>query len=53
MMPNDRWEVNDVLLLVDAKTGKSVVEVGTANTDDYYPYCVQRFDPAAMAVNNP
>lgn len=41
----------DVLELVDAITGKVVLEVGTANTDDYYPYFVSHFAPENMAVN--
>jgi hypothetical protein len=51
MADDGSYEVNDVLELVDVKTGWVVLEVGTANTDDCYPYCVQRFNPTAMAVN--
>lgn len=45
------YEKNDVIELVDAVTGETVLEIGTGNTDDYYPYFVARFYPAAMAVN--
>ena len=45
------YEKNDVIELVDATTGEAVLEIGTGNTDDYYPYFVARFYPAAMAVN--
>jgi hypothetical protein len=41
----------EVLELVDASTGKTVLAVGTENTDDYYPYYVANFTPEAMAVN--
>lgn len=44
-------EVNDVLQMRDITTGKVVLEIGTGNTDDYYPYFVSTFDPTAMAVN--
>ena len=42
---------DDVLELIDAKTGKTVLEVGTDDVDDYYPCWVARFDPTAMASN--
>lgn len=42
---------DDVLELIDVITGKTVLEVGTKNTDDYYPCFVANFNPAAMAVN--
>jgi len=51
MAENGTYEENDYVQFVDVKTGKVVLEAGTANTDDYYPYCVQRFDPTAMLVN--
>ena len=40
---------SEIVALTVKATGKVVVEVGTDNTDDYYPWCVQRFDPTAMA----
>ncbi len=46
------WEDgSDILKLIDLKTGRTVLEVGTGNTDDYYPYFVADFDPTAMASN--
>ena len=42
---------HDILELVDAKTGKAVLRVGTGNYNDYYPYFVAEFNPTAMAVN--
>lgn len=43
--------VDDVLELVDATTGNVVLEVGTSNTDDYYPFFVSSFHPENMAIN--
>lgn len=51
MKENDSYQINDVLQLVDAVTGKTVLEVGTGNTDDYYPYWVAGFSPENMACN--
>lgn len=42
---------NDTLQLIDVVTGKVVLEVGTDNTDDYYPWFVGMFDPTAMVSN--
>jgi len=44
-------QTDDVLELVDAVTGKVVLEVGTENEDDYYPCFVASFHPEAMAHN--
>ncbi len=44
-------EDDDILELVDAKTQKTVLRVGTGNYNDYYPYFVAEFDPLAMEVN--
>jgi hypothetical protein len=44
---------DDVMQFVDAVTGKVVMEIGTADTGDYYPSFVGYFNPAAMAVNAP
>lgn len=51
MMPNDDYMVNDVLILIDAVTGKPVLEIGTKNTDDYYPYCWMEYHPENMICN--
>lgn len=45
------YERNDTLEFIDVVTGKVVLEVGTDNTDDYYPYFVANFNPQNMAVN--
>lgn len=42
---------DDVLELIDAVTGKVVLEVGTDNIDDYYPGFVASFHPENMATN--
>jgi hypothetical protein len=44
-------QVNDTLELIDVVTGKVVLEVGTDNTDDYYPSFVSAFWPENMATN--
>jgi hypothetical protein len=42
---------NETLQLIDKSTGRVILEAGTDNTDDYYPYFVSYFDPKGMAVN--
>lgn len=42
---------DDVLELIDAVTGKVVLEVGTSNCDDYYPSFVASFHPENMITN--
>lgn len=42
---------SEVLSFIDERTGKVVLEVGTDNSDDYYPSFVAFFDPRAMAAN--
>ncbi len=42
---------SDILELIDVVTGKIVLEVGTDNTDDYYPSFVANFTPENMTVN--
>lgn len=41
----------DILELRDVETGLIVIEVGTDNTDDYYPCFVASFNPENMAVD--
>lgn len=48
---NDSYSNNDTLELIDIKTGKVVLEVGTDNVDDYYPCFVSSFRPENMATN--
>lgn len=42
---------DDTLVLTDTTTGKVVLEVGTDNSDDYYPCFVASFTPENMAIN--
>jgi hypothetical protein len=42
---------DDIIEFIDVKTGKIVLEIGTENTDDYYPCYVASFHPEAMAIN--
>ena len=45
MKPNDDYGVNDVLEFINLENGKTVLEVGTSNVEDYYPYFVANFYP--------
>lgn len=40
-----------IVNFVDRDTGKTVLEIGTSNTDDYYPGFVRTFTPENMSVN--
>ena len=51
MMPDSDREKNDVLELIDVTNGKTILMVGTRNTDDYYPMFVGEWTPENMAVN--
>jgi len=42
--PNDYGE-NDTLEFINSKNGEVVLEVGTDNSDDYYPCFVANFYP--------
>lgn len=46
-------DTDDKLELIDVKTGGTVLEAGTDNSDDYYPSFVASFHPEAMATNTP
>lgn len=48
---NEKYQTNDTIELIDVVTGKVVLEVGTDNTDDYYPSFVGAFFPENMATN--
>lgn len=43
--------VDDVLELIDVEDGEVILEVGTSNTDDYYPSFVACFRPGKMNIN--
>lgn len=40
----------DILTITDAASGRVIMEVGTDNTDDYYPCFVSSFRPENMTV---
>lgn len=42
---------NNIIQFIDAVTGNVVFEIGTSNTDDYYPYCVLHWYPENLAIN--
>ncbi|MCR5943480.1 hypothetical protein FG152_22110 [Ochrobactrum sp. XJ1] len=51
----EAWEhdrTHDILIFKDALTGLPVLEIGTDNTDDYYPSFVANFSPQNMAINH-
>lgn len=50
-MREDEYEACDVLEFIDAMNGKKILAVGTANIDDYYPYCVMEYTPENMYCN--
>ncbi len=42
----------DILKINDAETGKTILEIGTDDVDDYYPIAIVRYDPTAMITNS-
>jgi hypothetical protein len=44
-------EKPNILEFRDAKNGKVVLEVGTGNADDYYPYFVGVWTPENLSIN--
>ena len=42
---------HDILILKNVENGKVVLEVGTDNSDDYYPSFVSYFNPENMQGN--
>jgi len=45
------YNAADIIRFYDVKNGKLVLEVGTDNSDDYYPSFVGSFNPMNMHVN--
>lgn len=43
---------SDTIQCFDVKNGKLVLEVGTENTDDYYPSFIASFIPENMSIND-
>lgn len=42
---------NQRLLFRDVVTGELVLEIGTDNSDDYYPSCILYFNPKGLSIN--
>lgn len=51
MMDNSDYEKNDCIVIRDCANGKTILEAGTKNYDDYYPYCHFSYTPENMACN--
>jgi hypothetical protein len=53
MKDDGEWsgETHNTIQFIDVVTEKVVLEVGTDNTDDYYPYCVLHWYPENLAIN--
>lgn len=47
--PNEYDSTSDVLELIDTRNGKVILQVGTTNSDDYYPSFVALFNPENIA----
>jgi len=45
MKEDNNYDCNEILQLINLKNGKTVFEVGTGNTWDYYPFWVATFFP--------
>jgi hypothetical protein len=52
MKEDEGYSNNDTIQFTDVVTGKVVLQVGTDNHDDYYPYCVMVWNPENLAINN-
>jgi hypothetical protein len=42
---------DNIMVIQDGLTGKTIIEVGTEDHWDYYPSFIHSFDPTAMAIN--
>src|ERR1035437_3425986 len=51
MKGSEEWCVNATIQFFDSETTKLVLELGTDNTDDYYPYCVMHWHPENLSIN--
>lgn len=47
----DEDEANDILYINNSITGEAILELGTSNTNDYYPCCVMNYKPEFMQCN--
>lgn len=46
----NRCDNDDILEVINKKTGKVILEVGIGNYDDYYPYFVANFRPENIGL---
>lgn len=51
MMESDRYEKNDCIVIRDLRNGEIIIEAGTKNYEDYYPYCHFVYIPENFACN--
>lgn len=51
MKEDENYEKNDIIQFIDVTTNKIVLEIGTGNTNNYYPYCVFEWNPQNLAIN--
>lgn len=42
---------DNVIEFYDCFTNKIVLTLGTENSDDYYPYCVMKWNPENLMIN--
>lgn len=41
----------DILKIYEVASGNLILEMGTDSTDDYYPYCIMRYYPERLSIN--
>lgn len=41
----------DILKIYEVASGNLILEMGTYNTDDCYPYCIMRYYPERLFIN--
>lgn len=51
MKPKDDYQTSEIIQFFDKVTGELVFEVGTDDTEDYYPFCVMFWNPEGLAMN--
>jgi len=51
MADDGEYETNDILEFIDMVNGKTVLRIGTANTEDYYPCFIGTWTPENLNVN--
>ena len=51
MLENSDYQENDILVITDIITKKIILEIGTGNYNDYYPYFHAEYTPENMILN--